>query len=66
MKEKLAKYQSDLASKEQLLELTSKYDRQLRDMRAALGLCFGLLDLNKHEVPAYLASKLTKHIPSTV
>ena len=35
-------------------------------MRAALGLCFGLLDLNKHEVPAYLAGKLTKHVPSTV
>lgn len=54
MKEKLDKYQVALANKEQLLELTSKYDRQLRDMRAALGMCFGMVELNKQEVPAFL------------
>ena len=45
-----------------MLEQTKKYDRQLRDMRAALGFAFCAVGMKKGDVPGYLSEKLIADI----
>ena len=62
MREKLDRYKNELNQKQQLLDQTKKYDRQLRDMRATLGFVFGSVGMKKGDVPGFLGEKLTADI----
>lgn len=62
MREKLDRYKHELNQKQQLLDQTKKYDKQLRDMRASLGFVFGSVGMKKADVPSFLKEKLTSDI----
>ena len=51
-------YRMELEQKQKILEMSQKYDRQLRDMRACLGFLFGRVGMQKEDVPKWLAEKL--------
>jgi chromosome segregation ATPase len=45
VKERMNCYRVELEQKHKILEMSQKYDRQLRDMRACLGFLFGRVEM---------------------
>lgn len=51
LKEALKKHQMALEHQKDMVEVTQKHNRNLADMRAALGFVFGKMGLKDYDVP---------------